>query len=289
MRRSVPALVSLLLTLAAGAAPARAIEMPTFGKAWCKGTLLHDYQRPLKELPPVQSPPEQLPFGPRNLSLYQTSFSRVIVGRGGFGYGFFDETYRDRTLRLNWEITARVSRVDSNGKLGQTLHQRAVRVGETKQEDEIDLWLGVPPGPALYRYDLEFHDLESGALLGSYSEYMRVVRRTFHAGIAVNRKTFQPGQDAFARVENRGTEPVEFGVEYGVQRFEHGHWGRDLIAGRAWPLVGIGMFGGFAGWCSRYQIPPDAPPGRYRFVKGLGSADRKQGGVRAAVFRVLSR
>jgi hypothetical protein len=288
MRRS-SVLVLLFLCLVAGAAPARAIEMQTFGKAWCKGKLLHDYQRPLKELPPVQSPPEQLPFGPRNLNLYQTSFSRVIVGRGGFGYGFFDETYRDRTLRLNWEITARVSRVDSGGELLRTLRQRTVQVGETKKEDEIDLWLGVPPGPALYRYDLEFHDLESGALLSSYSEYLRVVRRTFHAGIAVNHKTFHPGQDAFARIENRGTEWVEFGVDYGVQRFEHGHWGPDLLTGQAWPLVAIDMSGGAAGWCSRYRIPPDAKPGRYRFFKGLGSADRKQGGVRTAVFRVLPR
>jgi len=33
-------------------------------------------------------------------------------------------------------------------------------------------------------------------------------------------------------------------------------------------------------------IPPDAPPGRYRFTKGLGSLDRKQGGLRTAVFTV---
>lgn len=288
MRRAF-VLVPLLLTWALLASPAQAIEMPTYGKEWCKGTVLHDYQRPLKELPPVEQPPEQLPFGPRNLNLYATALSRVEVGRGGLGYSFFDETFRNRTLHLNWEITARISRIDRAGNLVQTLHQRTVQVGTTNKEDEIDLWLGTPRGPALYRYDLEFRDLESGTLLGSYSEYLRVVRRTFHAGIAVDRRTFHPGQSAFARVENRGTEAVEFGLEYRVQHFEHGHWGPDLIAGRAWPLVGIGMFGGYAAWCSRYQIPPDAPLGRYRFVKGLGSADRKQGGIRTAVFRVLPR
>jgi len=288
MRRAF-VLVPILLTWALLSAPAQAIEMATYGKRWCEGTLLHDYQRPLKELPPVQQPPEQLPFGPHNLNFYSTAISRVEVGRGGLGYSFFDETFRNRTLRLNWEITARISRIDRAGNLVRTLHQRTVQVGTTNEEDEIDLWLGTPAGPALYRYDIEFRDLESGALLGGYSEYLRVVRRTFHAGIFINRKTLHPGQSAFARVENRGTEWVDFGLDYAVQHFEHGHWGRDLMAGRAWPLIGISMVGGYAGWCSRYRIPADAPPGRYRFVKSLGSGDRKQGGIRTAVFRVLPR
>jgi hypothetical protein len=286
MRRLSTVLVALLAILCARTIPASAIEMPTFGKSWCKGTSVHDYRGPLNALPPVQHPPEQLPFGPPKLNLYSTAFSPVIVGEGGFGYGFFDETYRDRTLHLNWELTARVSRISSRGETLRTVRSRTVRVTDTSNPDEIDLWLRVPADPALYRYDLEFHDLQSGELLGTYSEYLRVVRRTFHARIAVNHKAFHPGQDAFARIENRGSEWVEFGVSYDVQRFEGGHWGPSLLGERTWPAVAIVMSGGGSGFCMRYRIPPDAHPGRYRFTKGLGSLDRKQGGVRTAVFRV---
>jgi hypothetical protein len=288
MRRRLP-ITLLLLSVACGlgAESAAAIEMPTYGRAFCKGTTLRDYQRPLDALPAVDHPPEQLPFGPRNLNLYQSAWSRVIVGKGGFGYGFFDETYRERTLHLNWDVSARVSRIDSSGLPLATIAERRIQLGDVTEPDEIDLWLKVPAGPALYRYDLEFRDSRTGAVLGAYSEYTRVVRRSFHAGIAVNRGSFRPGQDAFARIENRGTEAVEFGVAYEVRRFAAGHWGRNLLSNRAWPAVLIGMGGGGSGWCMRYRIPPDAEPGRYRFVKGLGAADGKHGGARTAVFRVL--
>jgi hypothetical protein len=288
MRLRLPiALLFLSLACGVGAGSAAAIEMPTYGRAFCKGTTLHDYQQPLDALPAVDHPPEQLPFGPRNLNLYQSAWSRVIVGKGGFGYGFFDETYRERTLHLNWDVSARVSRIDSSGLPLATIAERTLRLGDVTEPDEIDHWLKVPAGPALYRYDLEFHDSRTGVALGTYSEYMRVVRRSFHAGIAVNRKSFRPGQDAFARVENRGSEAVEFGVAYEVQRFAAGHWGRDLLGNRGWPAVLIGMGGGFAASCMRYRIPRDAKPGRYRFVKSLGAADGKHGGTRTAVFRVL--
>lgn len=286
MPRLISILASLLAILCVGAAQASAIAMPTFGQPWCKGTSVHNYRAPLEALPPVSHPPEQLPFGPRKLNLYSTSFSPVIVGEGGFGYGFFDETYRDRTLYLNWEVTVRVSRIDSRGEVVRTSRTRVVRLTDVSNPDEIDLWLKVPADPALYRYDLEFHDLQSGELLGGYSEYLRVVHRTFHARIAVDHKMFHPGQEAFARIENRGSEGVGFGVAYDVQRFEDGHWGRSLLGKPVWPAVEIFMGGGGSGFCMPYRIPFDAPPGRYRFAKALGSADGRHGGLRTAVFTV---
>jgi hypothetical protein len=291
MRRLSTLLVALLAIACACAVPVSAVEMPTFGKAWCKGSPVRDYRAPLDALPTVQHPPEQLPFGPRNLNLYARSFSPVIVGEGGFGYGFFDETYRNRTLRLNWEMTARISRVNNRGEVLRMVKKRTLRLEEVSHPDEIDLWLKVPAGPALYRYDLEFHDLQSGELLGSYSEYLRVVRRGFHARIAVNRRTFRPGQTAYARVENPGTEGVFFGVDYDVQRFESGRWVHDPAGpSGGWILIGLTMGGGGSGWCMQFHIPTLADAGWYRFIKDLAPASRfRHEHLYTAAFRVTGR
>jgi hypothetical protein len=287
MRRLSTALVALLMILCARAIPASAIEMQTFGKPWCKGAPVHDYRAPLKSLPQVQHPPEQLPFGPPKLSLYDPSFP-VIVGEGGFGYGFFDETYRDRTLHLNWELTARVSRINNRGESMQTVKTRTLRLEEVSRPGEIDLRLRVPAGPALYRYDLEFHDLQSGELLGSYSEYLRVVRRTFHARIAVNRPAFRPGQTAYARVENPGTEGIFFGLDYDVQRFDSGRWVHYPSGpSGGWLLIGLSMGSGGSGWCMRFHVPATAEPGWYRFIKDLAPASRfRHEHMYTAAFRV---
>lgn len=290
MRRLSTVLVALLAILCARAVPASAAVFATYGKSWCKGTPVRDYWAPLKALPSVRRAPEQLPFGPHNLNLYSIG-SQVIVGKGGFGYGFFDKTYRHRTLRLSWEVSARISRIDSRGEPIQVIKTRTLRLTDVPDPaEEIDLWLGVPAGPALYRYDLEFHDLQSGELLGSYSEYLRVVRRTFHARIAVNRPTFRPGQTAYARVENPGTEGIFFGLEYDVQRFDAGRWAHYPSGhGGGTLLIGLSMGSGGSGWCMRFHVPATAEPGWYRFVKNLAPARRfRHERMYTAAFRVTA-
>jgi len=289
MHRLSTLLVAFLAILFAHVVRASAIEMHAYGKSWCKGVSVHDYRAPLDALSPVQHPPEQLPFGPHKLNLYSTAFSPVIVGKGGFGYGFFDETYRHRTLHLNWEVSARLSRIDRRGEPVQVVRTRTLRLADISDPaEEIDLWLRVPAGPALYRYDLEFHDLQSGELLGSYSEYLRVVRRTFHARIAVNRPSFHPGQTAYARVENPGTEGIFFGLDYDVQRFNAGRW-VHYPSGHSggWLLIGLLMGSGESGWCMRFHVPATAEPGWYRFVKDLAPASRfRHERMYTATFRV---
>lgn len=282
---SIAALL-LLLTLGAGAVPAQALEMQTFDRPFCKGAPVHDYEAPLDRLPPVRRVPlgEDLPFGPRNMSIYQLASSRIVVGEGGFGYAFFDDTWGVREqVRLDWDVSTALWRI---GRRGGELRQVASdeqHFGVVRGIEEfLHFWLDVPPGPALYRYDIEFRDHGSGEVLGSYSEYLRVVRPTFHAGIAVNRRHVRPGQRVFARIENRGTSWVEFGVPYAVQRFEGGRWVEQDLGDGAWPMPALLMGSGQSGWCMRYRVPADASPGRYRFVKDLDFWGRP--GKRAVAF-----
>lgn len=290
VRRPLTTIVLLsLLALAAGAVPARAVEMHTYGQPFCKGVKVRDYEAPLGHLPPIRHAPENedLPFGPRNMSIYQSAYSRVIVGRGGFGYRFFDDTYGIRKqVNLDWDVKTTLSRIDSGGEVLRQIDGEEQYFGVVRDIGEMSFWLDTPPAPALYRYDIEFRNHASGALLGSYSEYLRVVKPTFHAGIAVNRDRVRPGQSVFARVENRGTSWINFGLEYEVQRQEGDGWVEQDLGVDGWLLPMILMPGGQSGWCMPYRVSADAAPGRYRFVKGLGFSGRRSGKRAIAVFTV---
>lgn len=285
-------LLAAVVLLAANVAAASAIEMPTYGKQFCEGGKVHDYERVLDRMPPVPRVPESesLPFGPRNMSIYSTAFSRVIVGRGGFGYAFVDDTFGVRPeVRLFWDVTTSLSRVDRRGEVLREVDSESQYLGVLKDVSDSSFWLDTPPGPALYRYDIEFRDHRSGEILGSYSEYLRVVRPRYNVRIAPIGRTFAPGQPALARVENPGTTWAFFGLAYAVERYAHGAWEYVPISSGevVWPLVGLTMQGGGSGWCMRYRIPADAEPGRYRFVKSIAPWGRERNGqVYTANFRV---
>ena len=247
---------------------------------------MHDYEAPLDRLPPVRRVPEHLPFGPPEMSLFRPPLGRVIVGEGSFGYGVSEEADSiRRQVRLDWDVRTTLSRIDRRGRVVRQVDAEDQHFGVVREVEDMSFWFNTPPGPALYRYDIEFRDHLSGALLGSYSEYLRVVKPTFHAGIAVNRRHARPGQKVFARVENRGTSWIEFGLYYEVQRFEGGRWVDQDLGDGVWALPLIYMRSGQSGWCMRYRVPTEASPGRYRFVKDLGFIGRR--GKRAvAAFRV---
>lgn len=263
--------------------------MHAYGHQFCKGVKVRDYEAPLDRLPSVRHAPENedLPFGPRNMSIYQSAFSRVIVGKGGFGYRFFDETYGIREkVDLDWDVKTTLSRIDRRGMVLRQVASEDQHFDLVRDIGEMSFWLDTPPGPSLYRYDIEFRDHGSGDLLGAYSEYLRVVKPTFHAGIAVNLDQVRPGQRVLARVENRGTSWINFGLEYAVQRLEGDRWVEQDLGVDGWLLPMILMSGGQSGWCMPYRVPADAAPGRYRFVKGLGFSGRRDGKRATAAFSV---
>lgn len=294
MRRPhlIPAL-TILSFLVVAAAPALAVEMHTYGRAFCKGDLVRDYEAPIDRLPPVRRvrSNEDLPFGPRNMSIYQSALSRVVVGEGGFGYRFFDDTYgRREKVHLDWDVTTTLSRIDRRGQVLRQVASEEQYFGVVREIDEMDFWLDTPAGPrpALYRYDIEFEDHSSGEGLGRYSEYLRVVRPTFHAGIAVDRDRVFPGEKVFARIENRGTSWINFGLEYEVQKLEGGRWVDQDLGVDGWLLPMILMGGGGSGWCMPYSVPLEATPGRYRFVKSIGFAGGRAAKRAIAAFAVPS-
>jgi hypothetical protein len=151
------ALLAIAVPLVVPAA-SPAIEMHTYGKPFCEG--------------------------------------QKLVGKGGFGYGFFDETYRERALHLDWDVTTTMSLVGRRGVVKCTVASEQQHLGVVRHIENHSFWLDTLSRPALYRYDIEFRDHGMGELLGAYSEYLRVVKPVFRARLGIDRTVFLPGQPA---------------------------------------------------------------------------------------------
>ena len=262
IRCAAAALLCTLLALASVSTAAAAT--PPF----CKGRVVRDDARPLARMPAEKPPPEgELPFGPRNLSMYRLNFgSKVVLDGSHLGYRFAAKGGQARVLRLNWDVRTALRRVDRDGRVLETVDTLHVRLGEVKGVDLLQFPFGAHPG--LYRIDFVFRSL-NGRKLASYSEHFRVVPRRVKLRLAINRDAFRAGETAYARVLNLGTVPVALRPGFVIDREEDSAWTRVLappvseqsIDAFRWTLAG-----GQASPCVAFPIPADAAAGDYRFV-----------------------
>lgn len=261
--RSAAAVLLCTLLVLAPASAATAATPP-----FCKGRVVRDDARPLARMPAEKPPPEgELPFGPRNLSMYRLNFgSKVVLDGSHLGYRFAAKGGQARVLRLNWDVRSVLRRVDRDGRVLETVDTLHMRLDEVKGVDLLQFPFGAHPG--LYRIDFVFRTLD-GRKLASYNEYFRVVPRRVKLRLAINRDAFKPGETAYARVLNLGTVPVALRPGFVVNREENGGWARVLalpaseqsIDDFRWTLAG-----GQASPCVAFPIPADAAAGAYRFV-----------------------
>lgn len=254
------ALVALLALAPAGASAA----VPAF----CKGRVVRDDARPLRHMPGEHPPPEgELPFGPRNLSMYALNFgAKVVLDGSHFGYRFAAKGGNARVLRLNWDVRAVLQRVDDRGRVLGAAGAVHRRLGEVEGLD--DLQFSFPAHPGLYEVDIAFRTL-AGRELASYSEHFRVVPRRVKLRLAVSGEEFKAGETAYARVLNLGTVPAVLRPRLPVEREEGGAWvpaaeppvSKESVEEFRWTVGG-----GQASPCVAFQVPADAAPGSYRFA-----------------------
>jgi hypothetical protein len=119
-------------------------------------------------------------------------------------------------------------------------------------------------------------------MLGFYRQYVRVVPLKVHLDIGVNGSSFHRGEQAIGRLENLGTSTAIWpaGAGLKVERYDDGAWSDAQTANSDVPIEWVEKFiyGGHAGSCSTFAIPPDAPTGSYRFsteVKSYGARTRR--------------
>lgn len=281
-RRPALTLVALLLPAVLFVGPAGA-DVPE--PAFCAERVALDYGKAFEQMPPQHPPPHgELPFGPRNLAIYRIELGgEAVLPKNRLGYLFAAKDEGRRSLRLDWAIASVLWRVGRDGHKLRRLEVVHRRIGKTKDLDELKL-VFPPRDPGFYRIETRFRTL-SGRRLGAYSEYVRVVRPKLRTTLVAGPEVVVPGGTAFAQVRNAGTLGAIVPFRVPVERWTGSEWVEvepagvpDITEQDSW-WVGLGE----AAPCSRFQLAPDAPPGRYRFAAtGLVEVTREKFPLRAS-------
>lgn len=225
--------------------------------------MARDLEAQVRSLPPDNPLPSRLPFdtsveaiaGPR-----VENRLRVLSPRSPLGLQLRSEG----DAELNWTVETRVSYPRADGSAGMLVSLLSSGVQGLTAGVATDVFsLNLTPGT--YRVDLGFLD-STGASLGTYFEYVRVVEDPVNPQLALDRRVVSPGERLRVRVENAGAETIGYGYFYTLQRYDHHRWRQAPQVDHFFaPLFSLP--GGWAGRCQAVRILPQAGPGRYRILK----------------------
>lgn len=237
---------------------------------FCGPRLATNFLRPLEKLLPIKQVPRsgKLPFAPRGLNLVVEG-GRLVVGDGEVGFGFSDEAV-GQVRKLNWTVSAELSRVHSGGRVLKLLRKKKVRIGALRGSHLPSLLFEVAGAPSIYRLDIRIDRIAGSQHLGTYSSYVRVVKPRFDARLLSSARVAQAGKTLSVRLANFGTETVtriNYNRPFSVQRFD----GRDWVIApsspepqKAHPLIQK-LPAGQMEPCVNFTVPSGEEPGLYRF------------------------
>jgi hypothetical protein len=253
--------------------------------ALCSAPAPRDYTAPFARLPPIREIPLEskahpglgnLPFGPKGVELYASTNGQVLVGRSNIGFAVWSVGFLgnrpDERPNLDWSLTAQLVALDAAGQDVEEIDHARDHIGRIDDAYQPSVSLAAPADPGFYRADVQISEAD-GTVLGSYSEYFRVMEPTLKVRLGISNDRVRPGKRIAVRPENLGTDSLTYGEDYVVQRRESGHWrGYRPMNGGLWAAwLGFIQPGG-AGSCNSPTIPPDTPPGRYRILKYVGAS-----------------
>lgn len=251
--------------------------------AFCSSSGPRDYATPLSTFSPINKVPGRpkksgvgnLPFGPGTVEMYAYTEGPVIARPDEFGYAFSDVGFerknppKDRP-KLDWLVTAQMMALDPTGAVSEQVDQGQIRIRTIDDAYQPSLNLKVPARVGFYRYDIQISEFD-GTLLGSYSQYLRVVPHSVKVRLGINARRVRPGQTIATRPEELGTDWISYGEAFTVQRRIDGDWRPYPPMDQKFWNDWLGLAGpGEAGRCSFLSIPAYAPKGRYRVVKHIG-------------------
>jgi hypothetical protein len=225
------------------------------------------YVTAFKKMPPLHLLPAsgKLPFASK--SAYFSAFARpVVVGGGEIGYGFSPSDGKGMQ-GAGWTLKVRVVSINGRGHVVRSpppIERLAQSDGDL---GDLRLQLELSRQPALYKVELTFLN-RAGHRLGKYGEYVRVVKPTVAVSLGLSGAAFSPGETAYMRVENLGTETVRSGPEFVLERLVDGRWTIDPDSPKdIWRKSMQVLFAGEGGRCQEFQIPVSQAAGQYRFSK----------------------
>lgn len=248
----------------------------------CETEVVHDYLKPVDALPAPREIPagNELPFGPAGLFLSRRGQSPLIPP-GSYKPGYTISSRQSASggrsnPHLNWLVTAKLARLDSQGSVSETLGWTRKHVTSLNSHGNVPFRLPSFGKVGIYRLEIVFRN-GAGDRLGRFSEYVRVLRPTApYNRLTLDKTSFLPGETAIARVEERGVGWLEIRDVYSIELYEGSTWTRAPISPPEWSLlIGTLIGPGEATSVSRFNpavpcwsftIPSGASPGLYRFV-----------------------
>jgi hypothetical protein len=252
----------MAVTVIAGLAPAQAAD-------FCKKGVVHNYSKPLEEMPPLRSVPltSDLPFGPAGLFISERATGSIVSGKTAAGFSLsFGSNAQRPTPRLDWTVVARLVRVARRERAKRLLQSRVAHLVRMEPGEMRRFAFRLSGRPSLYRLEIEFRN-RAGRRIGRFGRYLRVLGSSKRARIVLARRSFRPGATVSPRLENYGTESLFYGLGYSIQLHDGASWVRSpSFPPRPVPAIGLRTGPGETAACWKFTIPRDAPPGRYRFV-----------------------
>lgn len=285
-------LVMTLLALSLGSSSSFVsnVGATSLSRSDCRDRTLVDYHSALERLrPPPHSPPvSHLPFLPPGLRLDRLG-SLVVVGPVPIGFLLSDEVGERRQSHAGWRVRSRLTLLPSGGAPPRVVDVRRQALGPviTGANDSMNVaTFRLSARPAFYRLDLVF---ERGHEIHRYWEYYRVLPRRIDLRLAISADSVHAGETLTWRLENFGTLPAIYGLDYQVERFDGSGWVPDPISPTGVPKIAYSMGAGEASRCQSLHLPAGMAAGRYRITKSA-SVETGAKGRRAAMaeFDIIS-
>jgi hypothetical protein len=185
----------------------------------------------------------------------------------------FSELGSTNPVLVHWTVTEELWKLDRHGG-------SAVEVGHTGAfitpiDLEHDPFVGMKTPDRLGFYRLDLRIIERGKTIGTYSSYLKLLPPTSRARLRPNHRVVRPGEQILGCLENLGTEQVDLGFEFDLQRREDGSW--DHVPGLAegpWAFPLILLFPGEREVTSGLRLPPGLEPGEYRLAQRVEESRR---------------
>jgi hypothetical protein len=233
----------------------------------CSGRVVHDYGKLIRKLQlRHRSFPESngLP-GVSGVGLFPLDRDRVLLAGEHIGYRLEVLRHHKRTkIKPELRLQAQLFRL---GRQGQHLIARQSRHETLQTGRMIEFGRKVPTG--IYRLDVQVSTGKE-VDLGSYKEFFQALPRRVDLRLATNGALFREGDDVIGRLENQGTVDallpngsalvVEHQVDSGWQEVPTGRADAIQVADPEF------LYRGRATGCSSFKVPPESPPGAYRFA-----------------------
>lgn len=256
---------SLSIRQSSSAAALRIQKAPS---AFCDVDVVRNYLSGIERLAPLGQLPQSrhLPFLPHGVSLHVIG-SGLEVGPATVGFAFGD-TAVNHPRRLNMWTRTTLSEVRASGVVISRVKAKTQFLGTRQIDFDVPdgQRFGISGRPGYYRLDIEFRK-RTGQVLGSYSQYVRVMQPRYEANIVLNTNVVRPKRPISVRLDNLGTEPILANREITVEGFNGSEWvlvdrvfeGNRAFHGKA------RVYGGWAGPCVSYYVPDNAEFTQFAF------------------------